>query len=80
MIIENRNDVLVYTTQTPDHDVEVTGPISLILYVATSAPNTDFTAKLVDVHQDGSRTTFLEGHSATLSSREGQSLNCTERS
>jgi len=59
--IESRNDVLVYTTPTLDHDVEVTGPISLILYVATSAPNTDFTAKLVDVHPDGLAYNISEG-------------------
>jgi putative CocE/NonD family hydrolase len=41
--------------------VEVTGPISLILYVSTTAPNTDFTAKLVDVHQDGSAFNISEG-------------------
>jgi hypothetical protein len=59
--IEGRNDVLVYTTPLLNQDVEVTGPISLILYVSTSAPNTDFTAKLVDVHQDGSAFNISEG-------------------
>jgi hypothetical protein len=34
-------------------DVEVTGPVSAILYVTTSVPSADFTAKLVDVHTDG---------------------------
>jgi len=59
--IESRNDVLVYTTPSLNQDIEVTGPISLILYVSTSAPNTDFTAKLVDVHQDGSAFNISEG-------------------
>jgi predicted acyl esterase len=49
--IEARQDVLVYTTPSLPQDVEVTGAISL--YVSTTAPNTDFTAKLVDVHQAG---------------------------
>jgi uncharacterized protein len=51
--VESRNDVLVYSTSTLAEDLEVTGPISAILYVATSAPSADFTAKLVDVHPDG---------------------------
>jgi putative CocE/NonD family hydrolase len=59
--IEGRGDVLVYTTPSLNQDVEVTGPISLILYVSTTAPNTDFTAKLVDVHQDGSAFNISEG-------------------
>jgi putative CocE/NonD family hydrolase len=59
--IEGRGDVLVYTTPALNQDEEVTGPISLILYVSTTAPNTDFTAKLVDVHQDGSAFNISEG-------------------
>jgi putative CocE/NonD family hydrolase len=51
--VEERSDVLVYTTPVLEHDVEVTGPISVTLYAATSAVDTDFTAKLVDVHPDG---------------------------
>ena len=51
--VEERADVLVYTTPVLEHDVEVTGPISVTLYAATSAVDTDFTAKLVDVHPDG---------------------------
>jgi putative CocE/NonD family hydrolase len=59
--VESRGDVLVYITPSLNQDVEVTGPISLILYVSTTAPNTDFTAKLVDVHQDGSAFNISEG-------------------
>ena len=47
--IEARPDVLVYSTQPLTEDVEVVGPISLTLYASSSAPDTDFTAKLVDV-------------------------------
>jgi putative CocE/NonD family hydrolase len=47
--IEQRPDVLCYTTPPLAEDTEVTGPISMTLYAATSAPDTDFTAKLVDV-------------------------------
>jgi uncharacterized protein len=48
-----RQDVLVYTTAPLETDVEVTGPISVTLYAATSATDTDFTAKLDDVYPDG---------------------------
>jgi putative CocE/NonD family hydrolase len=51
--IEERSDMLVYSTPPLTEDVEVTGPLSAVLYVATSSPSVDFTAKLVDVHADG---------------------------
>jgi putative CocE/NonD family hydrolase len=59
--IESRNDVLVYTTAALQNDIEVTGPIALVLYASTSAANTDFTAKLVDVHPDGSAYNVSDG-------------------
>ena len=59
--IEARKDVLVYSTEALHHDVEVTGPIELILHVATTAACTDFTAKLVDVFPDGSAWNISEG-------------------
>ena len=51
--VEARDDLLVYSTPPLTEDLEVTGPIAVILFVATSAPSADFTAKLVDVHPDG---------------------------
>ena len=45
--------MLVYSTPPLERPVEVTGPITVTLHAATSAPDTDFTAKLVDVHPDG---------------------------
>jgi len=59
--IEARLDVLVYSTPPLDQDAEVTGPVRLILHVATSAPHTDFTAKLVDVFPDGSAYNVSDG-------------------
>lgn len=47
--VERREDVLVYTSAPLREDLEVTGPVRALLYVATSANDTDFTAKLVDV-------------------------------
>jgi len=51
--VEERPDVLVYTTGPLESDVEVTGPVRLELYASSSAVDTDFTAKLLDVHPDG---------------------------
>jgi hypothetical protein len=59
--VEARRDVLVYTTAVLDQDLEVTGPIRLELHVSTTAPETDFTAKLVDVHPDGAAYNVSEG-------------------
>jgi len=59
--VERRNDVLVYTTKPLKHDLEVTGPVQAVLYVSTSAPDTDFTAKLVDVFPDGHARNLTDG-------------------
>lgn len=56
-----RQDVLVYTSPELQHETEVTGPIQLVLYVTTTAPSTDFTAKLVDVHPDGNAYNVSDG-------------------
>ena len=59
--IEMRPDVLVYTAPPLAEDTEITGPIKLVLYVATTARNTDFTGKLVDVFPDGSAYNISDG-------------------
>jgi putative CocE/NonD family hydrolase len=59
--IEERDDVLVYTSEVLTADMEVTGPILLKLFAASSAPDTDFTAKLVDVRPDGYAQNLAEG-------------------
>jgi putative CocE/NonD family hydrolase len=51
--VERRDDVLVYVTEPLAEDVEVVGPISVHLYAASSAPDTDFTAILTDVWPTG---------------------------
>jgi uncharacterized protein len=56
--VESRDDVLCFTTEVLTEPVEVTGPVSLTLYVSSTAPDTDFTGKLVDVFPDG-RAIFL---------------------
>lgn len=59
--VELRDDVLVYTTSVLDQPVEVIGPIELHLFVASSARDTDFTGKLVDVYPDGRAMLLTEG-------------------
>ena len=59
--IEERSDVLVYTSAPLDADLEVTGPITAVLYAATTAPDTDFTAKLVDVAPCGYARNLTDG-------------------
>lgn len=58
---EQRNDVLVYTTPPLAEDIEVTGPIFVKLYASSSAPDTDFTAKLLDVFPDGYTMNLCDG-------------------
>ena len=59
--VERRDDVLVFTTDPLTEDTEVTGPVSLTLCIESSAPDTDFTGTLVDVHPDGKAIIICEG-------------------
>jgi uncharacterized protein len=73
--VEQRSDVLVYTTDPLTGDTEVTGPTTVDLWAQSSAPDTDFTAKLDVVKPDGEvinlnngiiRTSFRDSLSAPL--------------
>ena len=59
--IEARPDVLVYSTPELERDTEVTGPVTVTLYAASSAVDTDFTAKLVDVEPCGCARNLTDG-------------------
>jgi putative CocE/NonD family hydrolase len=59
--VEERDDVLVYTGAAMTEPLEVTGPLVVALHAASSAPDTDFTAKLVDVHPDGFAQNLADG-------------------
>ena len=58
---EDRGDVLVYTSDPLERDLELTGPIKVQLFAASSAVDTDFTAKLVDVRPDGYAQNIQDG-------------------
>jgi len=60
-VVEKRGDVLCYTTPELTQEMEVTGPLKLHLFASTSAKDTDFVAKLVDVYPDGSAYNVAEG-------------------
>ncbi|MBV9290344.1 MAG: CocE/NonD family hydrolase [Hyphomicrobiales bacterium] len=68
--VEDRADVLVYATPLLDGDVEVTGPVKVSLFASSTAPDTDFTAKLVDMYPDGKAYNISNGI-IRASSREG---------
>ena len=59
--LHDRDDVLVFTTEVLEEPVEVTGPVSARLFVSSSAVDTDFTAKLVDIHPDGRAIVLCDG-------------------
>jgi len=59
--VERRDDVLVYTTEPVSADTEICGPIRMTLYASTTATDTDFTAKLVDVWPSGFAQRLTDG-------------------
>ncbi len=76
-----RNDVLVYTSEPFDQGLEIEGSIDAVLYVSSSARDTDFSVKLVDVAPDGKpvnvrvgfiRARYREGRDKQVFMAEGQ--------
>ena len=59
--VEMRSDVLVYTSEALAHDMAVVGPVKVALYAASDAPDTDWTAKLVDVRPSGFAMNLCDG-------------------
>jgi uncharacterized protein len=79
--VEQRSDVLVYSSAPLDHDTEVTGPVSVRLWAQSTASDTDFTAKLTVVKPDGAvlnlnngilRTSFRDSLSDPKPATPGQ--------
>lgn len=71
---EMRHDILVFTSDVLNEGVDVTGPLEVVLYVGSSAKDTDFTAKLIDVYPDGRALNVQEG-ALRMRYREGYSEN-----
>jgi putative CocE/NonD family hydrolase len=59
--VEQRSDVLVYSSAPLPHDTEITGPTTATLWAQSSAPDTDFTAKLTVVKPDGQVINLNDG-------------------
>ena len=59
--VEARDDVLIFTSAPLDEEVEVTGRIRVVLHAASSAPSTDWVARLCDVHPDGRSINLADG-------------------
>jgi putative CocE/NonD family hydrolase len=59
--VEKRDDVLVYSSAPLSEDYEVTGPLTAVIWAATSARDTDFVVKLTDVDPDGGSRILAEG-------------------
>jgi len=74
--VERRNDVLCYSSDPLTRPLEVTGPIKLVLFISSSATDTDFTGKLVDVGVDGRAELVTDG---ILRARYRDSLSEPER-
>lgn len=59
--IEDRDDILVFTTETLDEDVEVTGNLMAKLFVSSNQMDTDFIVRLSDVYPDGRSILISDG-------------------
>lgn len=59
--VERRDDVLCYTSDPLERDTEISGPVEMVLYAASSAPDTDFVVRLTDVYPDGRSLVITEG-------------------
>jgi hypothetical protein len=62
--LASRPDVLVFQTEPLAEDMEITGPVSVQLWISSSAVDTDFTAKLIDVYP--SSEDYPEGYALNL--------------
>jgi predicted acyl esterase len=59
--VENRSDVLLFTSPVLTEPYEATGPIKARLFVSSDCPDTDFTMKLTDVYPDGRSMLITDG-------------------
>jgi predicted acyl esterase len=69
--VENRSDVLVFTSPILEESFEATGPVKAKLFVSSDCPDTDFTVKLTDVYPDG-RSMIITDGILRMRNRNGQ--------
>ncbi len=76
--MQSRQDMLVYTTEPLAEDVEVTGPITVNLWAASSAVDTDFAVMLCDVYPDGRAYNLAPNEAGFLRARYRKSESAPE--
>jgi putative CocE/NonD family hydrolase len=78
--LEARDDVLVYTSEPLERDLDLIGPVETVLYAASSARDTDFVVRLCDVYPDGRSIVLTEGilRARYRNSDEGDSTELLE--
>ncbi|MFO7677898.1 MAG: CocE/NonD family hydrolase [Thermoplasmatota archaeon] len=59
--VEDRDDVIIFTSPVLEQPYEATGPIIARLFVSSDCPDTDFTVKLCDVYPDGRSMLITDG-------------------
>jgi hypothetical protein len=59
--IAERSDVLAFATEPLEEPVEITGRVKVRLFVSSDAPDTDFTARLLDIYPDGRAMAMVDG-------------------
>jgi putative CocE/NonD family hydrolase len=59
--LEARDDVVLFTSEPLAHDLEVTGRVAVVVHTKSSAPSTDWIARLCDVHPDGRSFNVCDG-------------------
>jgi uncharacterized protein len=69
--VQNRSDVLVFTSPVLEQPYEATGPVTARLFVSSDCPDTDFTVKLTDVYPDG-RSMLITDGVLRMRNRNGQ--------
>jgi putative CocE/NonD family hydrolase len=75
--LEQRQDILVYTTERLNSPLTILGPVSLVLYAATDARDTDFIARILDVYPDG-RIIKPQAYDGVIRARYRKGYNKTE--
>ena len=79
-VLERRDDVVSYTSDALEQDLDVVGPVEMVLYAASSARDTDFAVRLCDVYPDGRSIVLTEGiiRARYRNSNEGDSVELLE--
>jgi uncharacterized protein len=79
-VLERRDDVLCYTSDVLDRDLDVVGPVEVVLYAASSAKDTDFVVRISDVFPNGKAIFLTEGiiRARYRSSHDGDSVELLE--